>query len=183
MREGAQGPSPCNVLKMSFLLFFKAISLVFCVLFKFCSTREGAQGSYVCVCMHVCVCVYVCMYVCMYVSKYVCMCVYCVCVCIHVCVCVCVCVYAHMHAYIRIYIHIHTYDLPTERPHPWERHLFSPCPWTPSGRNSQKLVPYFSSYTKTKERTLQNVCASLTSFFFGCAFCFKCPGIFHIQRL
>ena len=33
----------CNVLKMSFI-FFKAITLYFCVLFEFCFTREGAQG-------------------------------------------------------------------------------------------------------------------------------------------
>ena len=33
---------PCNVLKNVF--FFKAITLYFCVLFKFCFTREGAQG-------------------------------------------------------------------------------------------------------------------------------------------
>ena len=35
---------PCNVLKMSFLFFFKAVTLYFCVLFKFWFARAGTPG-------------------------------------------------------------------------------------------------------------------------------------------
>ncbi len=71
---------------MSFI-FFKAITLYSCVLFKFCFTREGAQDKYVC--MYVCTRIRI--YESMYVSLYVCMYIACVCVCVCVCVYVCVC--------------------------------------------------------------------------------------------
>jgi hypothetical protein len=39
-------PPPCNVLKNVLFIFFKAITLFFCVLFKFYFVREGTQGPH-----------------------------------------------------------------------------------------------------------------------------------------
>ena len=56
---------PCNVLKMSFFIFY-VITLYF-VLLKFCLASEGTQGPpYVCVCacMHTYMRIYIHMHVC-----------------------------------------------------------------------------------------------------------------------